>query len=213
MRRLLVYLLLDTSGSMQGEPIEAVNSGMETLVSSLRQDPYALETVHLSVLTFDIDVKTAVPITALEDVVVPQITTPKSGPTHLGEALQELGKKVKQDVVKSSETTRGDWAPYLFVMTDGKPSDTQLFAEQCEAVKKLGFASIIGCAAGPKAKEEELKKFCTHVVRLDTMDNSAFTKLFQWVSEVIGQGNKSQGTVGGGDAQLPPPPAEINLVM
>ena len=47
MRRLPVYLLLDTSGSMMGEPIEAVKNGVEILVSSLRQDPYALETAHL----------------------------------------------------------------------------------------------------------------------------------------------------------------------
>ena len=52
MRRLPVYLLLDTSGSMMGEPIEAVKNGVEILVSSLRQDPYALETAHLSIISF-----------------------------------------------------------------------------------------------------------------------------------------------------------------
>jgi uncharacterized protein YegL len=53
MRRLPVYLLLDTSGSMSGEPIESVKNGMQVLVSALRQDPYALETAYLSVITFD----------------------------------------------------------------------------------------------------------------------------------------------------------------
>ncbi len=53
MRRLPVYLLLDTSGSMYGEPIEAVKNGMQVLISTLRQDPYALETAYLSVITFD----------------------------------------------------------------------------------------------------------------------------------------------------------------
>ena len=43
MRRLPVYLLLDTSGSMYGEPIEAVKNGVQTLISTLRSDPYALE--------------------------------------------------------------------------------------------------------------------------------------------------------------------------
>ena len=52
MRRLPVYLLLDTSGSMSGEPIEAVKSGVQILISTLRQDPYALETAYLSVLGF-----------------------------------------------------------------------------------------------------------------------------------------------------------------
>ena len=211
MRRLLVYLLLDTSGSMQGEPIQAVNSGMETLVGALRQDPYALETVHLTVITFDAEAKTIVPLTALEDVVLPQITTPRSGPTHLGAALKMLFGQVARDVIKGSEETKGDWAPYLFVMTDGKPSDTQLYKEQCAAVRQAGFASVVGCAAGPQAKEDDLRPLCDHVVRLDTMDSGAFVKLFQWVSEVIVQGNRSQGVAG--TTNLPPPPPEINVVL
>ena len=211
MRRLLVYLLLDTSGSMQGEPIEAVNSGMETLVGALRQDPYALETVYLTVMTFDAQARTVVPLTQLEDVILPQITTPRSGPTHLGLALEMLGKQVKQDVVKNTGSVKGDWAPFLFVMTDGKPSDIMLYNEQCNEIKKLDFSQIIGCAAGPKARESDLRQFCTSVVHLDTMDNAAFSKLFQWVSEVIAHGNKSQGTSAATD--LPPPPSEINVVL
>lgn len=211
MRRLPVYMLLDTSGSMQGEPIEAVNSGMETLVGALRQDPYALETVHMSVTTFDADAKTIIPLTPIEDVLLPQITTPRSGPTHLGLALETLGVQVSKDVIKGSDAEKGDWAPYLFVMTDGKPSDTQLYAEQCIAMRKLGFASIVGCAAGPKAKEDDLKPLCDHIVRLDTMDSSAFAKLFKWVSEIIASGNKSLGTTE--TKSLPPPPPEINVVF
>ena len=46
MRRLPVYLLIDTSGSMRGEPIESVKVGLETMVSSLRQDPLALTDVN-----------------------------------------------------------------------------------------------------------------------------------------------------------------------
>ncbi|MCF1958341.1 tellurium resistance protein TerY, partial [Escherichia coli] len=49
MRRLPVYLLLDTSTSMYGEPIAAVKNGVEMLLSTLRQDPYALETAYISI--------------------------------------------------------------------------------------------------------------------------------------------------------------------
>lgn len=96
-------------------------------------------------------------------------------------------------------------------MTDGKPYDTQLYSEQCVATRKLGFASIIGCTAGPKAREQDLKTLCDHVVRLDTMDSSAFGKLFKWVSEIIASGNKSLGAHQ--TASLPPPPPEINVVL
>ena len=50
-RRLPVYLLIDTSGSMKGEPIESVKVGIETMLSTLRNDPYALETVNISIIT------------------------------------------------------------------------------------------------------------------------------------------------------------------
>ena len=41
-RRLPVYILIDTSGSMKGEPIESVKVGMSDIIASLRMDPYAL---------------------------------------------------------------------------------------------------------------------------------------------------------------------------
>lgn len=61
LRRLPVYLLLDTSGSMHGEPIEAVKNGVQTLLTTLKQDPYALETAYVSVITFDSSARQAVP--------------------------------------------------------------------------------------------------------------------------------------------------------
>jgi uncharacterized protein YegL len=80
-------------------------------------------------------------------------------------------------------------------MTDGKPFDTQLYAEQCLQIRKLGFASIIGCAAGPKARDEDLRPLCDHIVRLNTMDSSAFNKLFRWVSEVIASGGADRAVL------------------
>ena len=61
-RRLPVYLLIDTSGSMKGEPIESVKVGIETMLNTLRKDPYALETVNISIITYDRDVKQFLPI-------------------------------------------------------------------------------------------------------------------------------------------------------
>ena len=63
MRRLPVYLVLDVSGSMMGEPIEAVRNGMQILASTLRTDPYALETAYLSVITFDGEARQVAPLT------------------------------------------------------------------------------------------------------------------------------------------------------
>lgn len=65
-RRLPVYILIDTSGSMRGEPIESVKVGLSDMIASLRLDPYALETVCVSIITFDSKVEQILPLTELE---------------------------------------------------------------------------------------------------------------------------------------------------
>lgn len=211
MRRLPVYLLLDTSGSMRGEPIEAVNTGLRVMLSSLRQDPHALESVHICIVTFDAEAKLVVPLTALDELQVPEITTPESGPTHLGLALEMLDRLLTADLIRSTPERKGDWAPFLFVMTDGKPSDTMLFEDMCPVIRSRGFANIVGCLAGPKARRQDLERLCQHVVALDTMDSAAFNGFFKWVTSTIASGSRSMGVAG--DVPLPPPPAEIQLVI
>ena len=96
-RKLPVYLLIDTSGSMKGEPIESVKVGIEAMLSTLRTDPYALDTVSISIITYDKDVKQILPLTPIDQIQMPNITTPDSGPTHMGAALELLCEKVDKE--------------------------------------------------------------------------------------------------------------------
>lgn len=211
MRRLPVYLLIDTSGSMKGEPIESVKVGLEAMVASLRQDPFALESVNISIITFDSVVKQLLPLTELENLQLPEIVTPDSGPTHLGAALELLCRMVDKEVQLSTTERKGDWMPLLFVMTDGKPSDIQLYNQMIPEVKKRHFASIIACAAGMHAKVEPLKLLTCQVYSLDIVDSSTFKQFFKWVSDSIGIGNRSIGATD--ELVLPPPPTEVNFVI
>ena len=83
-------------------------------------------------------------------------------------------------------------------------------AEMIPEVQRTGFGAVVGCAAGPKSKPEELKKVCGHVVALDTMDGHSFQSFFKWVSSAVSGGNVSMGAVP--EMTLPPPPPEVNVV-
>lgn len=211
MRRLPVYLLIDTSGSMTGEPIESVKVGLEAILSSLRGDPFALESVNISIITYDREVKVILPLTPLEDIQLPEITCPESGPTNMGAALKTLCEQIDSEVHLSTPTQKGDWMPLLFLMTDGKPSDIMEYNEAIPEVKKRKFATIVACAAGSKAKTEPLQQLTDQVYTLDTMDKSSFSQFFKWVSSSIGVGNRSIGATS--DLILPPPPEEVNNVL
>lgn len=212
-RRLPVYLLIDSSGSMHGEPIHAVNVGISAMLTALRQDPYALESVHLSLITFDREINEILPLTPLDQAQISDIELPKSGATHMGEGLEFLAQKVQQNVIKSSDDTKGDFRPMLFIMTDGSPSDLMVFKESIPKIKACNFAEIIACAAGPKANTNYLKKITSHVVVLDSMDSSAFSQFFKWVSDSITVGSLSAGVDGSMGSKLPPPPPEVQLVL
>jgi uncharacterized protein YegL len=213
MRKLPIYILLDTSGSMRGEPIEAVQTGLQSLLSSLRRDPYALETVHICIITFDREARILCPLTDLGAFVLPQVPPLESSPTNLGEALELLCQRYDSEVVKGTDEVKGDWLPLVVVMTDGSPSDTMLFEDMCQAIKNYRFTHIIGCAAGPKAKTEPLKNFCTDVVALETMDSNAFARLvncllFDSIEASIC--SKTTNEIDGLN-DLPPPPPGILL--
>jgi len=196
---------------MCGEPIEAVKNGVQTLVSALRQDPYALETAHLSVITFSNKAQQVVPLSELPQFQLPNIQA--SGGTSMGEALALVAQRRDAEVVKSTTEVKGDWKPLVFLMTDGEPTDN--FDRGVTEFQKRKWGMVIACAAGPSANTEKLKKLTESVVQLDVADSAAFKAFFKWVSASVSASSKSVESTGKevtGLDQLPPPPPEINVV-
>ncbi|MBR4267971.1 MAG: VWA domain-containing protein [Bacteroidales bacterium] len=212
MRRLPVYLLLDTSGSMYGEPIEAVKNGVQTLVSSLRSDPYALETAFLSVITFNSTAQQISPLTELTTFQQPSIDA--GGCTALGEALALLAERTDAEVTKTTAEHKGDWRPLVFIMTDGEPTDD--FTKGLNEFKKRKFGIVVACAAGQDANTNTLKQITENVVQLDTADSATIKAFFKWVTASISTSSKSVEN-GGINlekmSELPPPPPEVNIVV
>lgn len=167
-------------------------------------------------VTFDSGIKEVLPLTPLEQVVMPEIVCPDSGATLLGEALEHIAASVARDRVVGSAEQKGDWRPILIVLTDGKPTDLLAYSEVLPKIKALGFGNIVACAAGPKADPAYLKQLTDTVVSLDTMDAASFAKFFQWVSEAVATNSSNAGQAAQSADQgdtLPPPPPEINIVL
>jgi uncharacterized protein YegL len=175
---------------MYGEPIQSLNNALSGMIHSLRSDAQAAETLWVSIITFDKEVKEIIPLTDLPSLQLPEIVCPQSGPTLTGKALESLYQKAIREVRKGTPTQKGDWRPLLFIFTDGKPSDILLYDEMIPQIKSLNWGIIVGCAAGNKADDSKLKTLCDEVIHLDTTDSATLMKFFKWVSDVIEQDNK-----------------------
>ncbi len=197
---------------MSGEPIEAVKSGVQVLISTLRQDPYALETAYLSVLTFGSEAKQVAPLTELPNFQMPAIAA--SGTTAFGGALTLLAHCIDAEVAKSSAGAKGDWKPLVFIMTDGIPTDE--WQQGVERLRQARTGMIVACAAGTNADTKILKMITDVVVQLDTADASTIKAFFKWVSASVSTGSQkidlTKKEITGLD-DLPPPPPEVNVVL
>src|ERR1044072_3521627 len=78
-------LLLDTSGSMQGSPLDALHAGLEAFRFDLALDPLAARRVELAVVAFDDKARLVQDWVSPDQFEVPLLDA--GGMTHMGEAI------------------------------------------------------------------------------------------------------------------------------
>jgi uncharacterized protein YegL len=218
LRRLPIYLLLDTSGSMQGAAISSVQRGLEQCVREVMSDTYSRDTIYFGIITFDDDAQlVSGGLIKAADVQVPQLTA--GGTTALGKAFQVLLRSLDADVKPSQPGgEKGDYKPLIFVLTDGRPTDSWQGPRQDLLSRQRSQArafTVITVGCGPAIDEDVIKAIAVNPQSTFKMDDdqASFRKFFQWVTHSVASVSKSLEKPGGAPAgQALPNPADYGLV-
>lgn len=202
-RRLPVYLLLDCSGSMQGDPIIAVNEGLWMIYQQLVSDPQALETVHISVIEFA-DHADQYPLTPIDQFQPPALTA--GGLTAMGAGLRLLIQSIEQDLIPNTATQHGDYRPLVFLLTDGAPTDNYR-----DPIQRLRFLrgsqrpTIVAIGCGNQVNKAMLKDLTSDVFLIHTMTTENLKQFFRWLSGSIVQSSHAVGSDLETTVFVPPP--------
>lgn len=156
-KSLVIFFLIDTSGSMRGKKMGELNTVMEELIPEIRKVGEADTDVKLAVLTFATDIKWMYtePIN-IEDFEWARLEA--KGVTSMGAAFTELSERMSRNGFLNSPSL--SFAPVIFLMTDGYPSDD--YKAGLEALKsnswyKFGLKAALGI--GNEANDEMLAEF------------------------------------------------------
>lgn len=202
MRRLPVYFLVDVSESMVGEPIQQVQDGMRTIIQELRMDPYALETVFVSIIAFAGKAKQLSPLSELFKFYPP--TFPIGDGTSLSAGLNALMDNIDKEVVKTTLGTKGDWKPIVFLFTDGIPTDRYDKVVERWNNHYRRHCNLISISIGDNADVELLKKLSDNVLTLTNTDEMSFKAFFKWVTASIKTTSMSVTDTGVDEVKLAP---------
>ncbi|WP_413174372.1 vWA domain-containing protein [Anabaena azotica] len=193
-----VILLLDTSGSMSGQPIQELNRGLAAFKEDVMKDAQASLSVEVAIVTFG-------PVQLTQDfVTIDHFIPPKleaDGVTPMGEAIEyalDLLEKRKQSYKDNGVLY---YRPWVFLITDGAPTDDWKGAAQRvreeEAQRRMLFFTV-GVQGADMNKLKQIAPPERPPVTLNGLD---FRALFVWLSTSMKR--VSSGKVGEAVA-LPP---------
>lgn len=179
-----VFYVLDTSGSMGGNPIGVLNSAMDATVDALKQVAAVNSNarVKISVLEFNTTNRWIQPRGPedMEDFFWDDLDA--KGMTYMGDALDELNDKLHRG--KFLGSTSGAYLPVIIFMTDGFANDDYESAlERIRRNKWFAKATRIGFAIGRCPDEKMISKLTGDSERVIRTDNlGLFAKMLQFVS-------------------------------
>jgi uncharacterized protein YegL len=178
--RCALALVLDTSGSMSGEPIQELKAGLALLAEELRDDSLASQRVEVAIITFGAGgVTVAQDFTIAEDFDPPALKA--GGRTPLGKAVVTATQLIADRKKTYKDAGIAYFRPWIFLITDGVPTDDWSKARDLVHQGDTANAFAFFAVAVADADMEVLAELSPRgPIKLQGL---AFRELFQWLSQ------------------------------
>ena len=185
-------LLLDTSGSMQGAPLSALNEGLRTFKTDLAQDPLASRRVEVAVVTFNNEVRVAEDFTTADLFDPPVLTA--GGQTFMGTGINKALDLLQARKAQYRANGIAYYRPWVFMITDGEPQgevpeQIQRAAERIredEEGKRVAFFAVGVEGANLEALSAVVVRPPMKLIGLN------FREMFVWLSASMQKVSQSQ---------------------
>lgn len=114
-------LVLDVSGSMQGDKIRQLNDGIGYFVEDVMGDELARKRIDLAVVTFGGSVEVINDFSSIESFTPPTLRA--DGGTPMGQAITKALEMLGTRKEEYREMGTDYYRPWVFLVTDGEPTD------------------------------------------------------------------------------------------
>lgn len=180
-----VVLLLDTSSSMVGAPINELNEGLKQFLRETAADEAASRSVELEVITFDDYANVAMPFTAIEDVDQNPDPLIADGNTSMGAGIRLAVRdlKARRKIYRNSGIS--SYRPWVILMTDGGPNDEdwEPAAEEMRVLGENGKIQYIGIEIGDDADHETMCQILPSQPGPVKLKGLRFKQFFRWLTD------------------------------
>ena len=182
-------LLLDVSGSMNGQPISQLNAGVQTFKDAIIADSLAAKRVETAVVLFGDTVKVASEFSTIDAFEPAPFVA--GGSTPMGAAILKAIEMVRLRKDEYKMHGIGYFRPWIFLVTDGEPTDEWSLA--AAQVKKGSDAQeFVFFAVGVEGANLEILKRISSAREPLKLSGLRFQELFAWLSKSLNQVSRSQ---------------------
>lgn len=179
-------LLLDSSGSMAGAPIRELTDGLSLFKNSLMADSMAMKRVEIAVITFG-PVRIVSEFQTADIFQTPGITA--SGDTPMGAAIEQGLDYLSQRKQVYKQNGISYYRPWVFLITDGAPTDAWAGAAQRVREGEASKAHMFFAVGVENANMDILKQISVREpLKLKAL---RFSDLFLWLSNSLGSVSRS----------------------